>query len=92
MCSLFAIISCSSSNEDNHNIKIYFDEETHSLQMLMWKQKNIQNYKFTIESMSSSEGPIEEEITILNGEVIYDGDRNYNLTIDDIYIQIKNKL
>ena len=37
-----------------------------------------------------SEGPIEEEITVLNGEVVHDGDRNYNLTIDDIYDQIKS--
>jgi hypothetical protein len=87
--SLFAVISCSSS--DDHSIKIYFDEETHSQQKLMWKQQNIQNYKFTIESMSSSDGPIEEEITVLNGEVVYDENRFYNLTIDDIYNEIKRE-
>ncbi|WCM43212.1 hypothetical protein MG290_06020 [Flavobacterium sp. CBA20B-1] len=87
---LFAILGCNSSNEDDHNIKVYFDQETYNQQKLMWKQQNVQNYKFTIESMSSSEGPIEEEITVLNGEVVYDEDRSYNLTIDDIYDQIKS--
>jgi len=68
--SLFVVVGCSSS--DDHNIKIYFDEETYSQQKLMWEQQNIQNYTFTIKSMSSSDGPIEEEITVLNREVVYD--------------------
>ena len=87
--SLFVVLGCNSSNEDNHDIKIYFDQGTHSQQKLMWKQQNVQNYKFTIESMSSSDGPIQEEITVVNGEVVYDENRFYNLTIDDIYNQIQ---
>lgn len=86
-CLAFAI-SCDKSPS------ITFDREEFNKQKAEWQIADIKDYTFTISYFSSATGPLEETVTVVNGEVTSESENKdlhwFHSSISNIYESLES--
>lgn len=67
-----------------------FDEAKFKQEKKFWDESNFQNYSYTYSSMSSSTGPIENNVVVTNGVAIGNNPNWNAYTISEIYKNCEN--